>query len=72
MKFRIDRASPTGDGNPQLRPTFSVVKEGDEWFVEIETIERLMELIDSECDVIVGSGGSGSYNRITIYDDYVE
>ena len=72
MKFSVSRASHIEKKNPHLPPSFSVVKEGNDWLVEIETIDRLRELIDSQGGVVIRAGLIGGYYRIMIYDDYVE
>ena len=70
MKFEINRASLNDfDKKPAKNAVY--VRQKDEWtnpwFIEINTIEELLNLIkDEECEIIV-------YNdAITIYDYYVE
>jgi hypothetical protein len=68
MKFRISRAS---DGNPYFPRTGPKVEqayqEGEDWYIDIKTLEDLMQLID-DCgeELIIGN------SEIIIYDDRVE
>lgn len=72
MRFRISRADYGKSGQPTAG-AFDVVETWPDgyperrWFIEINTIEELMALIErEERDLIVGR------DSITIYDDYVE
>jgi hypothetical protein len=64
MKFSIVRASAYLDEDKQ--PTPSATKEGDEWVVEISTLEELLALQAAEGDLILTG------RDIWIYDDYME
>ena len=63
MRFEIIRASDTTGKSP---PTDGAVKEGDEWFIEVASLDVLTDLIKKEGTVIV------SLRDIWIYDDYME
>ena len=65
MRFTIKRASE------QEPPCTGAVKEDEDWFVDIETIEELMALREQlNTDLVLGKWDSGP--RIVIYDDYME
>ena len=63
MKIKIRRASKwTGD--PNVEGAFA---EGDNYYIEVSTLEELMQIIESNgSDVVMGS------KHIMIYDDYIE
>ena len=72
MKFEIERASNYGFGSekPSVKNAY---KEQDKeyphlhhWYIDIYTLEELMNLIDDEGKIIVDKG------EIIIYDDYLE
>lgn len=71
MKFRVIRASRDLDEHKGISPTPSAVQDGDEWFVELPTIEALMALRkEAGADLIIGS--MRQQPDIWIYDDYME
>lgn len=66
MRFEIDRASAPVIPRPSQRPVEGAVLDGENWFIEIGTLDELMALIAKEGTVILRDDG------LTIYDDYVE
>lgn len=45
----------------------------EEWIIEINTIEDLIDIMDeTKCEVILRSPSDEMLGEITIYDDYVE
>ena len=83
MKFQIERVS---NSNDEISPCKNAIKEGNWWFVEINTIEELMELVKECCDSDK-PGSAGYYANklivqekhfdtgnplIMVYDGYVE
>lgn len=77
MKFHITRASCYGeDNNPPVEKSY---QENGNWFINIDSIDQLIEIIDKEHKIILNKKqfieckdkivyGIG----ITIYDDYIE
>ena len=64
MKFELIRAS---DYSGKAPPHPKAVREGDEWFIEIGTLEELTQLeADVGCGIILYPG------QIWIYDSYME
>ena len=79
MKFEICRTAQRGREKPPLESeNFNVKFSSDggygKWTVEIETIERLVELIkEVNVEVVLGIyGKKDSMPEIEIYDDYRE
>lgn len=71
MKFEIDRTSLPRFSNKQ--PCKNAYKENGFWYIDIETLEELLNLskgIDEE--LIVSSEGANDEPYIEIYDDYRE
>jgi hypothetical protein len=63
--FRIGRAS---DHAEKKQPCANAVRDGDEWVVELHSLDDLLALIaETKRELIVGHEPS-----IIIYDDYVE
>lgn len=54
------------DFKKENKPCKNAYKEDKLWFIDIETIEELVSLIDETCHVVV------DYKEIIIYDDYLE
>ena len=44
----------------------------NEWTIEINTFEELMNFIDKYGDIIIADRYNQEFKEITIYDDYVE
>ena len=72
MKFEIERASNCGFGS-EIPPIKNAYKEQDKkhshlhhWYIDIYSLEELMNLIDDEGKIIVDK------SDIIIYDDYLE
>ena len=72
MKFEIERASNCGFGS-EIPPVKNAYKEQDKkhshiyhWYIDINSLEELMKLIDDESEIVVNK------NKIIIYDDYLE
>ena len=64
MKYEISR---TSDWLGEKKPCAKAYKENDKWYIDINSLEELNELISEvESKVIVGN------NNIEIYDDYRE
>lgn len=77
MKIEISRAGRDKFGSENEKPCLKAFEEGDEWFVNIETLEDLINLCKEVNDPLVVDLGRreilGSIvNHITIYDDYLE
>jgi hypothetical protein len=66
MRFRISRASHFNTHNTP--PCEGAIKDKNHWYIEISTLEELLEFIEKLDEGII------FYNKdsITIYDDYVE
>jgi hypothetical protein len=64
MKFEINRAT---DIFGKVPPCEGAIRDGDEWVIEINTLEDLMALMQ-----VVGFELVLSTKRITIYDTYIE
>jgi hypothetical protein len=43
----------------------------NDWFITIDTMEKLKDFIKSEGDIILHEG-SGDFMKLTIYDNYIE
>lgn len=65
LQFTVDRVTNWGK-KPEPKPCDSAFKEGDNWTVNIPSIESLMKFIEKNGDIIIKK------DHITIYDDYVE
>ena len=64
MKFRIYRTT-----DYENCPCDGAFKERGSWYINIESLEELMKLIDNTCEVIVFNGKEP---EIEIYDFYRE
>lgn len=65
MKYRIYRTSDYWGTKKQ--PCDIAYKEGDEWHIDIDSLEELDKLVDEvNSEIIIG------YGWIEIYDDYRE
>jgi hypothetical protein len=67
MKFRITR---TSSYLSKGQPCGGAFKEGDRWFIEVPTIDDLMELVKAQDKIIVSS--RNGIPELEIYDDYRE
>jgi hypothetical protein len=64
MKYKISRTSNWWGVE---QPCKKAYKENHEWYIDINSIEEIQELIDEvKTQVIIG------FNDIEIYDDYRE
>jgi hypothetical protein len=63
--FTIKRAS-WAVRREKKPPCKKAVKGGSDWYIEINSLEDLMQLIDKEGEIIIDE------NRIIIYDYYNE
>ena len=64
MKYKISRSSDLWD---KKQPCEKAYKENDTWYIDINTLEELNELIDEvKTNVIIGG------DDIEIYDGYRE
>ena len=43
-----------------------------EWVIEFDTLEDLIKFIEENDDVVIYRKGGYEYNRLTIYDGYIE
>jgi hypothetical protein len=65
MKYRIWKASTLS----YSQPCADAIKENDNWFVEVNTLEDLNRLCEEvDCDIIFNS----KEKVIVVYDDYLE
>lgn len=75
MEFRISRASKWTP-NPKLRPCDGATWDADsrDWFIEIESLESLVALMDKvdKDIVLLRSTFPGEGLSIVIYDDHME
>lgn len=69
MKFIIRRASDSWDS--KAKPCDEAIKIGEDWVVEINSLEKLQEFINREGRVIVYPEESG-VGSILIYDYWIE
>ena len=67
MKFRITR---TSSYLSKGQPCGGSFKEGDLWFIEVQTIDDLMELVKAQDELIVSL--RDGIPALEIYDDYRE
>ena len=76
MKFIIRRASDWGNEQPHKKAYKELVDGKKVWFVNIDTMNDLKQLIDKECDSFIiyfnENDENYKYPAIYIYDDYVE
>jgi hypothetical protein len=76
MKFLIERASTRSYDEKDEPPCKNAHKEleyPEKWFIEISSLEDLINLIKKEEDIIIGkSFAITGFYTITIYDDYIE
>ena len=64
MIFTISRASDWRKNKSS--PCKKAFKENNQWFIEFDTLEELINFTKEEGEIIMDS------SQITIYDDYVE
>lgn len=71
MKFQIFK---TSSFNEEKCPCKNSIKENEDFFVNINTLEQLLELIDEvETSIIISKGGYDENEyTIEIYDDWRE
>lgn len=67
MKFEIMRAS-----DYMVSPCTEAVKENNNWFIEIKTLEDLISFKEKYGSLILQDRVSEKGNLIYIYDDYME
>ena len=74
MLFRVYRTSCWGGSEAKPCENAIFNKEEEEWVVEINSLEELLELIEEQDeDIIIKTKRSGySFQTIEIYDDYRE
>ena len=65
MKFHITRASDLHQKG-EYKPCENAFKEEGIWYIEINSFDDLMDLVEEVGQIIIRKGW------ITIYDDYVE
>ena len=72
MLFRVYRTSCFGGS--EGKPCGNAIFNGEDWFVEINSLEELLELIEEQDeDIIIKPKRSGyPFQTIEIYDDYRE
>jgi hypothetical protein len=80
MTFEIRRAKYTGFGGIDKKPCKGAFKENDKWYIEIDSLEELIELLEREDPshgLIIGYNNHNDMINdkdidIMIYDDYLE
>jgi hypothetical protein len=65
MKFRITRTSDC-----RGKPCDGAIKEGEDWFIALGTLDDLMELVKAQDEIIVSF--RNCIPELEIYDDYRE
>ena len=63
MRFKISRASSLFD---KEQPFEGAMRDGDDWYIEVGSLDALQSLIAKVGTVVVGR------TDIMIYDDYIE
>ena len=73
MRFFIDRATIRGGDEC---PTEGAIRDGDNWVIELNTLEELIALSKKEDEnIILGTTLTHLYGEqpsLLIYDDYIE
>lgn len=69
MKFQIERSSMPAfySGYKASQPCEGAVLDGDEWQIEVNSLEELLEMVSEQAHIIVKPD-----NKLEIYDDYRE
>lgn len=76
MKFEVKRASHSWPLTDKP-PCEGAVKDGEEWFIEIPTLEDLMAFEDLHGSIVISKSvdmmlGRNDVRSILIYDNYIE
>ena len=77
MIFRITRTSNYSSENPRVSKQFKIFDDEEYWYIEINSLEELIELKDDTGKLILETEWDDDVsdevkNRIEIYDDYRE
>lgn len=70
MKFKIFE---TSSFNEEKYPCKNAIKENEDFFVNIDTLEQLLELLyEVKTSIIISKGYDGNKYTIEIYNDWRE
>jgi hypothetical protein len=71
MKFQISQASDCWSDTvgETVKEAF---KDGDDWFVEITTIQELISFQEKYGDIVIRNNLLTDNKEIVLYDDYLE